>query len=58
MPIEIKELIIKATVSTENRRAVTGGGAKAKRADTESDNVNVQKIINEVFSKIKNKEER
>jgi|GEM_PF-6498042 len=60
MPIEIKELIIKATVSTEARRGATTGGSgkKQQKADGEQDNANVQKIASAIMQRIRSKEER
>jgi hypothetical protein len=56
MPIEIRELVIKATIA-ENSSATaasatggTGGGA--------TDDASVQKIVDQVLSKIRNKNER
>ncbi len=56
MPIEIRELVIKATIA-ENAPSTaapaagnTGGGA--------TDDATVQKIVDQVLSKIRNKNER
>jgi len=56
MPIEIKELVIKATVSSDKKTAISGGNKK--KAGSDEDNKNAQKIMNEVLSKIRNQEER
>ena len=58
MPIEIRELVIKATISTEKKNSALAGGGTRKKGDSENDNEKIQKIINEVSSIIKNKEER
>jgi len=56
MPIEIKELVIKATISSDKKTAISGGNRKL--AGSDEDNKNAQKIMNEILSRIKNREER
>jgi hypothetical protein len=55
MPIEIKELVIKATVSSDTNKSI----ASLNNAnDEDKDNKNAQKIINDIMTKIKNRDER
>ncbi|MBN9297683.1 MAG: hypothetical protein J0I41_11755 [Filimonas sp.] len=54
MPIEIRELVIKATVSS----AAPAGGGQQSNAAQSADDSKVQRILDEVLKKIKNKNER